>query len=93
MSLRLIVSLEALPGKRDQMVATYAELCPLVRQEPGCLGFEMFQDIERPDRFVLLERWSSKLALTAHGKLLRGRGLDLTSLRQTVGVERWEEEP
>ena len=25
--------------------------------------------------------------------LLRGRGLELTSLRQTVGVERWEDEP
>ena len=52
----------------------------------------MFQDIEHPDRFVLLERWMSSRALTAHGKLLRGRGLELTSLRQTVGVERWEDE-
>jgi len=90
--LRLITSWEALPGKRDQVVATYTELCPFVRQEPGCLGFDMFQDIKDPDRFVLLERWASKRALTAHGELLRGRGLDLTSLRQTGGVERWEDE-
>ena len=55
MAVRLIVTLEAFPGKREEMLAAYAKRCPSVRAEPGCIEFRMSQDIENPDRFVLIE--------------------------------------
>ena len=81
MAIRLIVAIEAVPGKRQAMIATYASLCPSVREEPGCQQHELYQSIEHQDRFVLLERWADQEALTVHGQRLRERGLDLDSLR------------
>ena len=90
MALRLIVNLQALPSKTDDMIMTYTSLCPKVRQEPGCEHFEIFQNIERPDNFILLETWADQESLTAHSKLLSERALNLESLRKlTVEPERY----
>ncbi|MCL1939272.1 MAG: antibiotic biosynthesis monooxygenase [Desulfovibrionaceae bacterium] len=38
-------------------------------QEPGCLGFEVFQSTERPDRFYFHEYYVDKAAVTeVHNK-------------------------
>ena len=90
MALRLIVNLQALPGKTDDMIMTYNYLCPKVRKEPGCEHFEIFQNVEDPDNFVLLETWANQESLTAHSKLLGERALNLDTLRKrTVEPERY----
>ena len=38
MTVRLIVNMEAATGKREELAATFASLCPSVREEPGCGG-------------------------------------------------------
>jgi quinol monooxygenase YgiN len=38
-------------------------------KEPGCEQFEVFQSALKPDRLVLLERWSDQAALDTHAKL------------------------
>ena len=35
-TVRLIVNIEAVTGKREELAATFASLCPSVREEPGC---------------------------------------------------------
>jgi quinol monooxygenase YgiN len=93
MALRLAVFLEALPGKREEMVAAYAKRCPRVRQEPGCLEFELYQNIENPDRFTLLERWVDADALAAHGaRPADPEAEDVQTLRRHLGGERYEVE-
>ena len=92
MTVRLIVGMKAAVGKREDLVATFASLCPSVREEPGCQQYELYQSTERPDQFVLLERWFDQDTLTVHSQRLRERGVDMTSLR--VGpseVERFTE--
>ena len=92
MTVRLIVNIEAVTGKREELAATFASLCPSVREEPGCQQYELYQSTERPDHFVLLERWFDQDALTVHGQLLRERGIDLSSLRAgPPDVERYTE--
>ncbi|MDP6102848.1 MAG: putative quinol monooxygenase [Dehalococcoidia bacterium] len=92
MTVRLIVNIEAVTGKREELAATFASLCPSVREEPGCQQYELYQSTERPDHFVLLERWFDQDALTVHGQLLRERGIDLSSLRAgPPEVERYTE--
>ncbi len=91
MSLRLVVFLEALPGKRDEMLAAYTLRCANVRQEPGCLEFEMYQNIEDPDRFTLLERWVDADALAVHGARPPEPGaVDVQTVRKAMGGERYE---
>ena len=85
MALRFVVAIRALPGKREEMIKAYASLCSSVREEPGCQQFETYQNIEAPDRFVVLERWADQESLTTHVQRMQDRGLDLDSVRIRVG--------
>ena len=86
----MVVSMEAMPGKREEMIAESAKRAQIVREEPGCVEFSFFQDIENPERFVLLEKWADQDALKAHGERLRARLAPPVALRQTLGMERYE---
>ena len=96
MALRLVVSMDAAPGKREELKAAFASICPSVREAPGCEEYEVFQSIEHPDRLILLERWTDLEALSVHGsprevQLVRQLGLDMDSLRAGLPqVERYE---
>ena len=81
---RLVVPMEALPGKREELIRRFQTLCPEVRQEPGCEEYEVYQSVEHPDRVVLLELWRDEAALEAHFEVSRRRttGPDLDSLRR-----------
>lgn len=69
MSLRLIISFTALPGKGGDLARAYRERCIEVMKEPGCEQYEIFQSALDPDRLTLLERWRDAAALDAHAKL------------------------
>ena len=92
MAIRLVVSLEALPGNRDAVLAAYRIRCPSVKEQPGCLEFEMFQSIENPDQFVLVEGWTDDQALAVHVALPPKPGVDPQSLRRQTRAERYEYE-
>ena len=57
MSIRLIVSMRAVPGKGAELAQAYRERCAGIAQEPGCEQFEVFQSVVDPDRLVLMELW------------------------------------
>ena len=81
MALRLIVPMEAAPGKRDELIAAFRARSPEVRQETGCEEFELYQSTERPDQMVLIERWADEATLAAHSELNRQRGNTMADLR------------
>ena len=87
MGIRLVVSLEALPGKLELLLAQSAERAKEVREQPGCIEFSFFQDIENPDRLVLLEKWADQEALETHWEGLRARPAQPVALRQMLGME------
>lgn len=37
------------------------------RQEDGCLYYDLYQTIETPTRFYILDGWRDQVALDAHG--------------------------
>lgn len=39
-----------------------------VQGEPGCLQYALYRSNEKPNQFVMLERWASQAALDEHGK-------------------------
>ena len=69
MAVRLVITLNATPGKGGELARTMRERCAEVRKEPGCEQFEAFQSVDDPDKIVLLERWKDSDALAVHAKL------------------------
>jgi quinol monooxygenase YgiN len=85
MSIRLIVTITATPGKGSELAQAYRQRCAEVAQEPGCEQYEIFQSAVNPDRLALLERWVDQAALDAHLALNQARPRRQTDLRQGRG--------
>jgi quinol monooxygenase YgiN len=66
MSVRLVIEINARPGKGAELAALQGKRCLEVQKEDGCLQFEIFQSAVNPDKLCLLELWESQAALDAH---------------------------
>jgi quinol monooxygenase YgiN len=69
MSVRLVVTLTAAPGKGSELARVFRGRCAEVMQEPGCEQFEVFQSVLDPDKLTLLELWTDQAALDVHAKV------------------------
>ena len=69
MPLRLVITINAAPGKGAEFAEAFKGRCAEVASEPGCLQFEVFRSAVDPDKLVLLELWEDEAALAAHAKL------------------------
>jgi autoinducer 2-degrading protein len=63
----IFVSVKIKPEKRDQFLAAIEDdsICS-VRDEPGCVRFEVLQDKSDPDRYYFYEVYKDEAALEAH---------------------------
>jgi quinol monooxygenase YgiN len=73
MAIRLIVTINAAPGKGAELAQAYKARCAEVMQEPGCEQFELFQSAVNPDKLALLERWTDEAALETHARVQSAR--------------------
>jgi quinol monooxygenase YgiN len=64
MSVRLVITMTAVPGKSDELAALIRERN--VVTEPGCEQFEIFRNVRNPDQLVVLERWKDQESLDTH---------------------------
>ena len=69
MSVRLVVTITAAPGKGTELAQAYKARCEECMKEPGCEQFEVFQIVLNPDKLALLERWTDQAVLDIHAKL------------------------
>ena len=69
MSVRLVVTITAAPGKGGELAQAYKARCEECMKEPGCEQFEVFQSVVNPDKLALLERWTDQAALDVHAQL------------------------
>jgi quinol monooxygenase YgiN len=69
MQVRLVVTIDAEPGKGHELAQVFKARCAEVMQEPGCEQFEVFQSAVNPDKLVLLELWKDQAALDVHAKV------------------------
>jgi quinol monooxygenase YgiN len=69
MAVRLVVTINAAPGKGSELAQAFRASCAECMQEPGCEQFEVFQSVLNPDRLALLELWKDQAALDVHAKL------------------------
>jgi quinol monooxygenase YgiN len=91
MSVRLVVTFTAAPGKGGELAKAFEKRAAECRKEPGCEQFDIFQGTTNSDQVVLLERWSDQDALDTHAKLNRTRPpLDATLRLDTGAREDYE---
>lgn len=63
---RIMARIRARAETADEMRRILTELVEPSRKEPGCLGYELFQDEDNPLEFVTLEEWADQSAADAH---------------------------
>jgi quinol monooxygenase YgiN len=51
---------------RERFVQISTEMCRRSREEPGCGGYRVYADLERDDRYVVVEEWADEEALQSH---------------------------
>jgi quinol monooxygenase YgiN len=73
MSVRLVISMSAAPGKGAELAQAMKARCAVSAKDAGCLQFEVFQSALDPDKLTLLELWEDEAALDAHAKLQAAR--------------------
>ena len=73
MSVRLVVTMSAVPGKGSELAQALRTRCTEVMQEPGCEQFEVFQSVLDPDKLTLLELWTDQAALDVHAEANKTR--------------------
>jgi quinol monooxygenase YgiN len=66
MAVRHVIAIQVAAGKEADFVNAFKALQAVVQQEEGCEQYELFQNVEAPDRMVMLERWTSQELLEKH---------------------------
>lgn len=54
------------PTQIDAVLPLYEALVKATREEPGCLHYELCQDLKDPGHFLFIEAWKDEEALEAH---------------------------
>ena len=62
----VVATAEAVPGREDELLAAVEALVSATHDEAGCLAYAVHRDLEDPRRLVLIERWTSAVALESH---------------------------
>jgi quinol monooxygenase YgiN len=53
-------------GRREQFAAIATAMCAASRTDDGCVGYRVYEDLERPDHYVFIEEWRDDDALQSH---------------------------
>lgn len=66
---RIVAEVTAKPDQVDALRAALVGMLAPSRAEPGCLLYELHEDIEQPGHFVFFERWANLDAIEAHTRM------------------------
>jgi quinol monooxygenase YgiN len=73
-AVRVIVSVTAASTEAaDEAIRQRVEVCKQTEPEEGCLQYEVFRSVMRPERFTLMELWASKALFDKHWRLVQER--------------------
>jgi quinol monooxygenase YgiN len=84
---------------RDTVREAAGALVAKTQEEDGCDEYRLYEDTERPGRFIFVERWRDRGALDAHvrsdhfrgfgravGRLLTGSDVQVHDVASTSGL-------
>ena len=64
----VVALMVAKPDKIDQARTALAALLEPTRREPGCINYDMHQNLDDPARFIFYENWTTKADLEKHAQ-------------------------
>lgn len=64
--LTIVAVIRALPGYEHDVRQALTDLVAPTLAEPGCLQYDLHQDLELPGLFLFYENWASKEAWLTH---------------------------
>lgn len=62
----LVATLTAKPEQKAALFDALRSIIPTVRTEPGCIRYDLHEDLDNPLAAVMLETWRDQAALDAH---------------------------
>jgi quinol monooxygenase YgiN len=62
----LVILLQVKKGSGAKLEAAFAKASRPTHKEKGCLAYDLNRDTEKPERYVVYERWQNLKALEAH---------------------------
>jgi quinol monooxygenase YgiN len=64
----VVAHFTANPGKEDELVALLHDLLKPTRKEPGCIRYELNQEVDNPRAFTFAEKFANREAFDAHNQ-------------------------
>ncbi|WP_068018057.1 putative quinol monooxygenase [Nocardia mexicana] len=64
--LTVVAASSSSPDNADEFGRVLQKFALAARTEAGCLSFEVFRSVERPEHYVTVERYTGADALAAH---------------------------
>lgn len=58
--LTIVAHIQAKPGSVDRVRDELHKLIPITRAEAGCLQYDLHQDNQSPENFLIFENWESR---------------------------------
>lgn len=65
-SVVVVASCKAREGRAEEVIAGLTPIIEQTHAEAGCLAYALHRDVNDPDTLVLVERWTSQVALESH---------------------------
>ena len=81
-TVRVIAHLIAQTEKVEELSLLLSELVAPVRQQSGCLQYDLWQNQAEPTKFVFVEEWESQALLDAHSasEIMQAAGEKMSKL-------------
>lgn len=51
---------------RERFIEVATTMCASSREDEGCSGYRVYEDLEQPDHYVFVEEWADEGALQSH---------------------------
>jgi quinol monooxygenase YgiN len=64
--IHLVAALTAKPEQKEALFEALHAILPVVRQEPGCIRYDLHADRDNPLTAVMLESWADQAAFDGH---------------------------
>jgi quinol monooxygenase YgiN len=62
----VVARLAGLTGRADELRRLLADRARVVREEPGCSGYDVAERLDEPAGFLVVQSWTSGDAMRAH---------------------------
>ena len=94
MTMRVLVEFTAQRGQGEEFAAGFQRIVGEVKaNDAGCEMYDLFRSLDDPDRFALVEKWTTAADLDAHSEAQRSRGSSSATglLAEPPAVHRFQE--